>query len=42
MFNEIPTVFSLFGALVVVGAALYLAWREHNVHVRATRGTATP
>jgi len=38
MFNEVPTILMLFGALVVVGSALFLAWREHQVHVRATRG----
>jgi drug/metabolite transporter (DMT)-like permease len=35
VFDEVPTWISLVGALVVVGAALFLAWREHGISLRA-------
>jgi len=35
LFSEVPSWTSLAGAAIVVGSALFLAWREHSIGVRA-------
>jgi drug/metabolite transporter (DMT)-like permease len=40
LFGEVPRWSSLGGAAVVIGSAIYLAWREHGIAVRAARAAA--
>src|SRR6185437_4429670 len=39
-FGDVPTVFMLVGAVIVVGSGLFIIYREHRLGLDRTRGAA--
>lgn len=44
VFSEVPTLYTIIGGTIVVGAGIFIIWREHRLGLprRAARGIAPP